>query len=210
VRGEPRHYVHSKLMAWLALDRALRISETHRTRALRVRRWTAERNALAAQIRDEGFDGSLGSYVWAYGAGDLDASLLILPILEFEDPTSTRLWGTVEAVRRELEAGDPLLYRYPPGTDGLEGSEGAFLPCSFWLVQALARLGRVEEAEEMLRELLKLSNDVGLLPEEIDPSDRSHLGNFPQAFTHATVVQAALSIEHASSGSHRQPGPDRK
>jgi GH15 family glucan-1,4-alpha-glucosidase len=207
VRGEPRQYVHSKLMAWLALDRALRISRTHRTRAGRVQRWASERDALAGQIRDEGFDEALGSYVWAYGARELDALLLILPILEFEERGSARLAGTVEAVRRELRAGGPLVYRYHPGIDGLEGREGAFLPCSFWLVQALARMGRVEEAVELLHELLALSNDVGLLPEEIDPSDRSHLGNFPQAFTHATFVQAALALREATSvmASHAQP-----
>jgi GH15 family glucan-1,4-alpha-glucosidase len=199
VRGKPRHYVHSKLMAWLALDRALRISEFHHTRAGRVQRWMAERDALAAQIRDEGFDRGLGSYVWAYGSRELDASLLILPILEFEEPRSTRLRGTLEAVRRNLDAGGPLLYRYRAGMDALEGKEGAFLPCSFWLVQALARVGQVEEAVKMFGDLLALSNDVGLLPEELDPSDKSHLGNFPQAFTHATVVQAALAIQEATS-----------
>jgi GH15 family glucan-1,4-alpha-glucosidase len=207
VRGEPRQYVHSKLMAWLALDRALRISRTHRTRARRMQRWTSERDALASQIRDEGFDEALGSYVWAYGARELDASLLILPILEFEEPGSPRLHGTVEAVRRELGAGGPLSYRYRAGIDGLEGSEGAFLPCSFWLVQALARMGRVEEATDLLNDLLALSNDVGLLPEEIDPSDRSYLGNFPQAFTHATVVQAALAIQEATSVISSYPRP---
>jgi GH15 family glucan-1,4-alpha-glucosidase len=203
IRGEPRHYVHSKLMAWLALDRALRISRTHRTRAGRVQRWTSERDALAAQIRDQGFDEALGSHVGAYGSRELDASLLILPVLEFEEPRSMRLRGTVEAVRRELGAGGPLLYRYRAGIDGLEGEEGAFLPCSFWLVQALARMGRAEEAVEMFRDLLALSNDVGLWPEEIDPRGWGHLGNFPQAFTHATVVQAALAIQEAIS----HPGP---
>jgi GH15 family glucan-1,4-alpha-glucosidase len=198
VRGEPMHYVHSKLMAWLALDRALRIAQSHRTRAQRVQRWMIERDALATQIRDEGFDDALGSYVWAYGSRELDASLLILPILEFEEPGSTRLRGTLEAVRRELCAGGPLLYRYRVGIDSLEGREGAFLPCSFWLVQALARVGQTEEAVEIFRELLSLANDVGLLPEEIDPADGSHLGNFPQAFTHATVVQAALAIQEAT------------
>jgi GH15 family glucan-1,4-alpha-glucosidase len=197
VRGEARHYVHSKLMAWLALDRALRISQSHRTRVGRVQRWRSERDALAKQIRHHGFDAALGTYVWAYGIRELDASLLILPILEFEEPASPRLWGTVEAIRKELGVGNSLLYRYRPGIDGLAGKEGTFLPCSFWLVQALARLGRIEDAIESFEDLLSLSNDVGLLPEEIDPSDGSHLGNFPQAFSHATVVQAALALQEA-------------
>jgi GH15 family glucan-1,4-alpha-glucosidase len=204
VRGERAHYVHSKLMAWLALDRALRISQSHRTRMARVRLWTTQRNALQVEIRREGFDQALGSYVWAYGTKDLDAALLILPILDFDDPASARVTGTIDAIRKELGLDGGLLYRYRPGIDGLEGREGAFMPCSFWLVQALARLGRINEAVELFEGLLRLSNDVGLLPEEIDPVTKDHLGNFPQAFTHATVVQAALAIQDADIRSRSQ------
>jgi GH15 family glucan-1,4-alpha-glucosidase len=198
VRGEPAHYVHSKLMAWLALDRAARIARNHSARGDRLRRWTAARDEIAADVRERGFDRSRESYVREYGSQELDAALLILPVLEFEEPSSPRLWGTVDAVRRELTAGGPLLYRYRPSIDGLEGAEGAFLPCSFWLAQALARTGRDDEASEVFGDLLGYSNDLGLFPEEIDVSTGAHLGNFPQAFTHATVVQAALAIEAAS------------
>jgi GH15 family glucan-1,4-alpha-glucosidase len=197
VRGERAHYVHSKLMGWLTLDRASRIATTHRTRRSRVERWVTQRDALAQEIRARGFSHELNSYVWKYGSPELDAALLILPILEFEEPDSPRLSHTVEAIRAGLEARGPLLYRYAQGVDGLAGEEGAFLPCSFWLVQALARLGRVDEAVGVLGWLLSYSNDVGLLPEEIDPPSGAHLGNFPQALTHATMVQAALAIEAA-------------
>jgi GH15 family glucan-1,4-alpha-glucosidase len=207
VRGERAQYVHSKLMAWLALDRALRITRFNRTRASRLQRWARERDALRAQIDSEGFDATLGSYVWAYGTKELDASLLILPILGFEDPGSPRVTGTIEAIRRDLVVGGTFVYRYRPGADGLDGKEGAFLPCSFWLIQALAKLGRSAEAVELFEQLLRVANDVGLFPEEIDPVTNAHLGNFPQAFTHATVVQAALAIQEAGFGSESQTSP---
>jgi GH15 family glucan-1,4-alpha-glucosidase len=205
VRGEQAHYVHSKLMAWLALDRALRIAGSHRVRAPRLHRWTNERSALAEQVRARGFDRSVGSYVWAYGSKELDAALLVLPLLEFDEPGSDRVRGTVESIRRELGDAHSLVYRYRPGIDGIEGPEGAFVPCSFWLAQALARLGHVDEAAESFEQLLALSNDVGLLPEEIDPSSRAHLGNFPQAFSHATAIQAALAIQEASRRGAAKP-----
>jgi GH15 family glucan-1,4-alpha-glucosidase len=205
VRGEEAHYVHSKLMAWLALDRALRIAGSHRVRAPRLHRWRNEGSALAEEVRASGFDRSVGSYVWAYGSKELDAALLILPLLEFDEPGSDRVRGTVESIRRELGDAHSLVYRYRPGVDGIEGPEGAFVPCSFWLAQALARLGDVDEAVQSFEQLLALSNDVGLLPEEIDPSSRAHLGNFPQAFSHATVIQAALAIQEASRRGAAKP-----
>jgi GH15 family glucan-1,4-alpha-glucosidase len=201
VRGPRAHYVHSKLMAWLALDRATRIATSHEIRGHRMQRWSRESVALAEEIRTLGFDRTMGSYTWAYSSDELDAALLILPVLEFEDLRSNRPKGTIEAVREQLGAGGGLVYRYRPGVDRLEGVEGAFVPCSFWLAQALARVGEVDEAVAAFEELLGLSNDVGLLPEEIDPSSRDHLGNFPQAFSHAALIQAALAIDEASRGS---------
>ena len=123
--------------------------------------------------------------------------MLVLPVLEFEPAASPRVVGTVDAIRRQLSAGGPLLYRYPPGTDGLAGGEGAFLPCSFWLVQALARTGRPDEAEALLDELLPLGGPLGLYGEEMDPATGEHLGNYPQALTHAALVQAALALGDA-------------
>ncbi|MDP8959170.1 MAG: glycoside hydrolase family 15 protein [Actinomycetota bacterium] len=198
VRGETAHYVHSKMMGWVALDRASRMARSYRVRPSRLRRWEREREALGRQVGHQGFDPQRNSYVRAYGGEDLDAALLLLPVLEFEEPGSPRVSGTVEAIRRELDFGDGLLYRYPPQSDGLEGKEGAFLACSFWLAQALARLGRIAEAMELFEKLWELSNDVGLFAEEMDSSGR-HLGNFPQALTHAALIQAALAISRARS-----------
>ncbi|MGH8826079.1 MAG: glycoside hydrolase family 15 protein, partial [Jiangellaceae bacterium] len=122
------------------------------------------------------------------------AALLILPLLGIEDADSPRVRGTINAIRDELSAGGPLLYRYRPGRDGLPGAEGAFLPCSFWLVQALAHTGRRAEAVELFEALLDLANPVGLFGEEMDPATGAHLGNFPQALTHAGLIQAALAL----------------
>jgi GH15 family glucan-1,4-alpha-glucosidase len=194
IRGDGAHHVHSKLMAWLALDRALRIASTRRTPGRQVARWQAERDAIAAEITSAGFSAELGSYTRTYGSSDLDAAVLVLPLLDLEPRGSPRVRGTIQAVRRDLSAGGPLLYRYPPGQDGLPGAEGAFLPCSFWLVQALAATGQGDEATRLFADLLELTNPLGLLPEEIDPKNHGYLGNYPQALTHAALVQAALAI----------------
>ena len=204
VRGAAAHRVHSKLMAWLALDRALRIAD-HRdavrgaggARARRRERWRRERDAIAADVIGHGFDATRGTFTRSYGSTDLDAALLVLPLLGLEPTGSPRVHGTIEAIRRDLRAGGPLLYRYPPGRDGLAGSEGAFLPCSFWLAQALAASGRVGEATDLFDALAALANPVGLYAEEMDPTTHHHLGNFPQALTHAALVQAALAIRAA-------------
>jgi len=199
VRADTAHHVHSKLMAWLALDRALRISVHHRTTARRTRRWIAERAALRAEIERLGFDAERGSYTRSYGSLDTDAALLILPQLDFEPVDSPRVRGTIDAISRDLDAGAPLLYRYPPGADGLPGIEGAFLPCAFWLVQGLARSGRAAEAHALFRDLLALASPVGLYAEEMDPLTRHHLGNYPQALTHAALVEAALALRDAGT-----------
>ena len=136
----------------------------------------------------------LSAYTAAYGSSELDAAVLVLTQLGMEPPSSPRVNGTIDAVRAKLGAGGPLLYRYAPGTDGLVGGEGAFLPCSFWLVEALARNGRRDEAEALLAELLPLGDPLGLFGEEMDPATREHLGNYPQALTHASLVQALLAL----------------
>lgn len=193
VRGEPGHYVHSKLMAWLCLDRALKIAERRSVSSRRTAAWTKERARLRNDIVERGFDPTIGSYVRTYGSRELDAALLILPVLEFDDHPE-RVRGTIDAIRSELETGDGLIYRYRRGSDDLGGGEGAFLPCSFWLVQALARTGERSEAAALFERLVAKANDVGLFSEEIDPNSDELLGNFPQAFTHATLVQAAMSL----------------
>jgi GH15 family glucan-1,4-alpha-glucosidase len=209
-RGAPAHHVHSKLMAWLALDRAIRIATARGDRHGRRRqRWVAARDALADDIRSRGFDPAQGAYTGAYGSAELDAAVL-LAVLEFEPPESPRLVGTVDAIRRGLGAGGPLLYRYPPGTDGLAGGEGAFLPCSFWLVQALARTGRRDDAMALLDELVALGGPLGLYGEEMDPATGEHLGNFPQALTHAALVQAAQALDGTDADARRRgPVTDR-
>lgn len=195
IRGDGAHHVHSKLMAWLALDRALRIAATHHTSARQLARWKAQRDALAADVTTHGFSAKLGSYTRTYGSADLDAAVLVLPLLDLEPIGSARVRGTIDAIASELSAGGPLLYRYPPGYDGLPGGEGAFLPCSFWLVQALAATGRLAEAHSRLDELFALASPLGLYGEEMDPATNRHLGNFPQALTHAALLQAILALQ---------------
>jgi GH15 family glucan-1,4-alpha-glucosidase len=194
VRGEPAHHVHSKVMAWLALDRALRLAPDHRTSARRLKRWSAERDAVEAEVAVRGFDEARGTFTRSYGSDDVDSALLALPWIGIERGDSPRVRGTIDAIRRDLSAGGPLLYRYAPGEDGLPGTEGAFLPCSFWLVQALAIGGRTTEAHALFDELLALAGPLGLYGEEMDPDTGHHLGNYPQALTHAALVQAALAI----------------
>jgi GH15 family glucan-1,4-alpha-glucosidase len=200
-RADPAHHVHSKLMAWLALDRALRISAARGDRnRRRTRRWTTALDELADDVRAHGFDPGQQTYTAVYGSTDVDAAVLALPLLELEPATSARVVGTVDAIRRKLAAGGPLLYRYLPGSDGLAGREGAFLPCSFWLVQALALTGRRDDAEGMLDELLPLGGPLGLFGEEMDPATGHHLGNYPQALTHAALVQAVLALDATAPG----------
>ncbi|OZV83615.1 glycoside hydrolase family 15 [Micromonospora echinospora] len=193
----PAQHVHSKLMGWLALDRALRIAETHPLADRQRRRWRHARDAVADEVRARGFDPAAGSYVRSYDSADLDAALLVLPLLGLDDIGSPRVHGTIDAIRSRLSAGGPLLYRYPPGRDGFPGTEGAFLPCSFWLVQALARVGRRREAVELFQAMVDHASPLGLYAEELDPATGAHLGNYPQTLTHAALVQAALAIRDA-------------
>jgi GH15 family glucan-1,4-alpha-glucosidase len=196
-RAGPAQHVHSKLMAWLAIDRALRIAETHRLSRRRRERWERARSALADDIVSRGYDQARNTFTRTYGSQDLDAALLILPLIGIEAPDSPRVVGTIEAIRRDLGAGGPLLYRYPPAHDGLSGTEGAFIPCTFWLIQALAKSGQIETAIDLFDQALRLANPLDLFAEEIDPRTHEHLGNFPQALSHATLVQAALAIREA-------------
>ena len=190
-RDTPRHYVHSKAMCWTALDRAARLADEG---ALpdRGARWRAECERIRAFIESDGWDESRRSYVRAPGPdADVDAAVLSLPLCAYADARDERFSSTVDAIRRELGAGGPLLYRYT----GADEHEGAFLTCSFWLVDALARAGRRDEGHELMGQLVELANDVGLYGEEMDPSTGEHLGNFPQALVHLALVNAAISLE---------------
>jgi GH15 family glucan-1,4-alpha-glucosidase len=192
-RDDQRHHVHSKLMAWLALDRATRIAENRGDSIRQTTVWRLEAERLREDVLANGYDPELDSYTASYGLPGLDASLLLLPEIGFEPLDSKRVTGTIEAVRRTLGAGGPLLYRYR-GPDGLPGDEGAFLPCSFWLVEALALTGRRDEARDLFEELLGNGGPLGLFAEEIDPASGRHLGNFPQALTHSTLLRAAAAL----------------
>lgn len=194
-RDQPRHHVHSKLMAWVALDRAIRVAHKRGASSRQLTTWRTTIESIGEEIRSRGFDQKTRAYTAAYGSQDLDAALLLLPWTGFEPEGSPRATDTIHAIRRELGAGGPLLYRYRDH-DGLTGDEGAFLPCSFWLVHALAKTGQRPEAETLFEELVGLSNGLGLYAKEIDPSSHQHLGNYPQALTHSALLQAAAALNN--------------
>jgi GH15 family glucan-1,4-alpha-glucosidase len=194
VRSEPRHFTHSKAMCWVALDRAAKLAQDGFIPDRR-KRWRSEADAVRAFIDEHCWDEKRRSYVRAAGSEELDAALLALPLVDYDDSNRGRLHGTINAVRRELAQG-PLLRRYLCD-DGVEGEDGAFVACSFWLADALARTGRAEDAAALMDELLGFANDVGLYAEEIDPVSRGFLGNFPQALVHIALINAARSIAGA-------------
>jgi GH15 family glucan-1,4-alpha-glucosidase len=196
VRARPRHHTQSKVMCWVALDRARRLADTGHLPARHAGRWSAEATAIRQFVDAHCWSARKGSYVWYAGGEELDASLLLMAIMRYDAPDSPRLRGTLEAVRRELGSG-PLLHRYT-GDDGLAGGEGAFVCCSFWLAEALAIAGRRKEAGELMDDLLRLANDVGLYAEEIDPVDGSFLGNVPQALCHLGLITAACAVTDAA------------
>jgi GH15 family glucan-1,4-alpha-glucosidase len=195
VRSEPAHFTHSKMMCWVALDRALRLCDAGSIPSNHASLWARERLAIADFIETRCWSSELGSYTRQAGADDLDASLLLGVLLGYESPDPDRLPATVDAVRGNLGQG-PLLSRYD-GDDGVGGSEGAFLSCSFWLADALARTGRVDQAAALMDELVGLANDVGLYAEELDADTHEQLGNTPQALVHLALINAAVSIANA-------------
>jgi GH15 family glucan-1,4-alpha-glucosidase len=201
VRDERTHYVQSKGLCWIALDRACSLAEKDLIPD-RASRWREAADELRAWVEENGWDEKLQSYVRAPDMRELDASLLTLAVLAYDRDRSPRIEATVAAVERELREG-PYVYRYK-GSDGLAGEEGAFLTCSFWLVDAYARVGRLEDANALMEELLGLANDVDLYSEEIDPKTGDFLGNFPQGLTHLALINAAVSIADAEAGGKEQ------
>ena len=198
VRNGPFHFTHSKVMCWVALDRAVRLAERGELPRRHAGRWRREAVAIEAYVETECWSDALGSYTRAARDTRVDASLLMLPLMEYrKDATPDRISGTVDAVIRELRDGD-FVYRYR-GDDGVAGGEGCFLNCSFWLVSALARLGRVDEATALMERLVARANDVGLYSEEIDPSSGEFPSNFPQALVHLALVDAASALDRAAS-----------
>ena len=194
MRGEPQHFVHSKVYCWAALDRGIRLAEAS-LRQAPLRRWKATRKAIREAIERDGYDKKRGIFVQAFGSEALDSALLLLPSVDFVAYDDERMVRTAEAIRQDLTQ-DGLLLRYRIGqtNDGLSGEEGAFLPCSFWLVECLAHQGRVEEARHLFDHISATSNDLGLFSEEWDPRAGEMLGNFPQALTHLSHVAAAVAI----------------
>lgn len=204
VRGGRQHFTYSKVMAWVAFDRAIKSAENHKLPGP-VAHWCDIRARIHADVCAHGYDSTLDSFVQVYGEKNLDASLLLLPALGFLPPEDPRMRGTVAAVERGLLR-DGLLLRYDTATadDGLPPGEGVFLACSFWLADALLMLGRHDEARRLFEHLLTLRNDVGLLSEQYDPRRRRLVGNFPQAFSHLALVNTASNLSH-----YRKPAEQR-
>jgi GH15 family glucan-1,4-alpha-glucosidase len=192
VRNGPFHFTHSKVMCWVALDRAARLAGRGELPARRAATWRREAEAIRTFVETECWSSDLQSYTRIAGSGDVDASLLMLPIVGYGDPGGARIRGTIDAVNRLLRRGD-VVYRYH-ADDGVPGEEGCFLNCSFWLASALARCGRLDEATALMDRLAARANDVGLFSEEIDPESGAFLGNFPQALVHLALVEAAIAI----------------
>src|SRR5438552_2611718 len=195
IRGPLRHFTHSKLMAWVAFDRAVRFHDEF-GREGPVERWRAVREQIRAAVFKYAWSEQQQAFAQSFGSDQLDASVLLMPLVGFLPATDERFVLTVAAIRRELTV-DGLVLRYKPqavGVDGLPGGEGVFLPCSFWLAAVLALQGSYDEARELFERLLDLRNDVGLLSEEYDPLARRQLGNFPQAFTHLALIETAFIL----------------
>ena len=193
IRGEPRHFVYSKVMAWVALDRLVKLAELDSRDA--DARWAAERDEVRELVEGEGVDPDSQSFVQYFGSRSLDASNLMIPIVGFVTHDDPRAKATADRIADELAA-DGFVYRYvADGVDGLSGEEATFAICSFWLVECLARAGEVERARELFERLLGFCNDVGLLAEEIDPHSGELIGNFPQAFSHLGLIQAAIALD---------------
>ncbi|HYM57693.1 MAG TPA: glycoside hydrolase family 15 protein [Solirubrobacteraceae bacterium] len=195
MRGEPQHFTQSKMMCFVALDRACGLAEQGLLRG-NTTRWRRERERIRKSVETRCYSETKRSYVRSASDDALDASLLLAVTARYDNPRAPRLISTVDAVRRELAHGS-LVHRYV-GEDGLPGEEGAFLACSFWLAEAYARQGRVDEASALMDELVGLANDVGLYAEEIDPTTGDFLGNFPQGLSHLALINAAVAIAEAT------------
>jgi GH15 family glucan-1,4-alpha-glucosidase len=204
VRGDARHFTYSKVMAWVAFERGVRAVKRLGLEGP-IERWEALCRQIHAEVCAKGFDADKGSFVQSYGSRELDASLLMLPMVGFLPPDDPRVQGTIAAVERELLV-DGFLLRYDTrsGTDGLPGREGAFLACTFWLVDAYVLMHRIDDARRLYERLLALRNDVGLLSEEYDPVAKRLVGNFPQAFSHIALVNSAHNLAGA-----RKPAEQR-
>jgi GH15 family glucan-1,4-alpha-glucosidase len=197
VRSGRRHFLYSKLMCWVAFDRAIRLSQK-RSLPADIRGWHAARDAVFEEIMAHGWSAARGAFVQSYGSEALDASNLIMPLVFFASPVDPKMLATLEAIRRPPREGglcsDGLVYRYDAGADGVGSVEGTFNMCSFWLVEALTRAGMLDEARLLFERILGYANHVGLFAEQTGPSGEA-LGNFPQAFTHLALISAAYNLD---------------
>jgi GH15 family glucan-1,4-alpha-glucosidase len=212
VRGERRHFTHSKVMAWVAFDRAIKSAERYGLPGP-ADKWRAMREAIHREVCERGFNAARGAFVQSYGSDALDASALLIPLVGFLPPSDPRVKSTVAAIERELmENGLVLRYRHDSTDDGLPGSEAAFLACSFWLVDNYVLLGRLEDAHALFDRLLSLRNDLGLLAEEYDPAGGRMLGNFPQAFSHIALINSAHNLWEREKPAEKRSGhiPERE
>lgn len=204
VRHGPKQFVYSKVLCWVALDRGIAIANAHGFDAP-VDEWRDARRAVRESVLDEGYDEEVGAFVQTYdGDGTLDASALLIPVVGFLPFDDERVQGTIDAVEERLLENEVLVRRYD-GDDGLPGEEGAFVLCATWLVDALTLSGRVDEARDRLETLVGYVNSLGLLSEELDPTDGTYLGNYPQAFSHIGLINSALYVGAAQG--HDLPGP---
>jgi GH15 family glucan-1,4-alpha-glucosidase len=186
-------------MTWVAVDRTVKVMEAGEADGP-LERWRKLRDRIHQDVCERGYDSRRNTFTQYYGSQELDASLLLIVRVGFLPPSDPRLVGTIEAIQRNLSTPDGFILRYPTageqaGIDGLEGNEGAFLACSFWLADALVMIGRSEEARELFERLLALRNDLGLLAEEWDPHHHRQVGNFPQAFSHVPLIDTALRLD---------------
>jgi GH15 family glucan-1,4-alpha-glucosidase len=194
MRGSPRHFVYSKAMCWAALDRGIKLAEELR-REGPVDAWKEARHKIFRTVEEKGYDARRGVFVQAFGHMEMDAALLLLPAVGFVDYRDERMIRTTDAIREDLEK-DGLLTRYRPGNDEMKGTEGVFLACSFWLVECLARQGRLHEAHQVFKRALAAGNDLGLFSEEYDTDTAEMLGNFPQGLTHLSLIAATVAFAH--------------
>jgi GH15 family glucan-1,4-alpha-glucosidase len=202
IRSGPRHFLYSKLLCWVALDRAVRLADEERMRG-DVHAWRRTRDAMREAILTRGYNTTLQAFTQSFDDSALDASVLVIPLVGFLPPTDPRVQSTIRVIQERLTA-HGLVYRYL-GDDGLPGGEATFGLCTFWLVDNLALSGRTAEARELFERVLSYANDVGLLAEEIHPSSRELLGNFPQGFTHLALIRSALHIAKSEA-----TGPEKR
>jgi GH15 family glucan-1,4-alpha-glucosidase len=203
MRGEPRHFINSKMMCWVAVDRGIKMAQDLDFK-VPMERWIKQRDKIRQYIETKGYDEERGVFIQAHGYPQMDASLLLLGLFEFVSFDDPRFIRTMNQIRKDLEV-NGLLLRYGKYNDGLEGTDGAFLACTFWLVLCLAKQGQVKEAKKIFNTAISTSNDLFLFSEEYDPHQKVMLGNFPQGFTHLSLISAALALDEAEEKANKKP-----